>query len=110
MKWSEVVGNFESDFVKLTMPDATEAMKAAKVESFMNELKRSIGEEWETMDEDAQQDSVFVSRSLSVKKDIQTLPIDAFSAVGKADDNTRTGQKFAQVTIQPSRSMLLDVM
>jgi hypothetical protein len=53
MNWSGVVENFESDFVELTMPDATEAVKAAKVEFLMNELERSIGEECETMDEDA---------------------------------------------------------
>jgi hypothetical protein len=51
LKWSEVVENFETDFVELTMPEASQAEKEDRVAFLMNELKASMGEAWDTMDD-----------------------------------------------------------
>lgn len=51
LKWSEVVENFETDFVELTMPDSTQAEKDERVTFFMNELKASMGGVWDSMDD-----------------------------------------------------------
>ncbi|KAH5392852.1 hypothetical protein HBI33_003650 [Parastagonospora nodorum] len=51
LKWSEVVENFETDFVELTMPGASQSEKYNRVAFLMNELKVSMGEAWDTMDD-----------------------------------------------------------
>ena len=51
LKWSEVVENFETDFVELTMPGATQSEKDKRVTFLMRMLKASMGGAWDSMDD-----------------------------------------------------------